>query len=150
MHNPALAEVNPISWPFLETAWDVNETAESPTGGPGGGTSLLARVAIIWASDCSIRWRSKVSLADYCVYLRVRLCVCGVCVWVGHPARPHAAPTHGAGAAHSRPATHLATGVRSDIDMSLVWLTRVTDTPRTVRLRNLSRLHFSACPALSF
>lgn len=57
--------------------------------------SLAAIPAIISSSDCSIRWRSKVSLADYCVYLRdvrvwwwMRVCACVRAV-VGHPARGH-------------------------------------------------------------
>lgn len=62
--------------------------------------SLDAVAAITSPSDYSIRWRSKVSLVDYCVYLRVA-CVgaARVCERDGPPsARPHAAPTHVAGA----------------------------------------------------
>lgn len=102
-------------WPSLGKPVSGPRLAE-PTRGVGRCTrtqrvSLAATPAIIFSSDCSIRWRSKVSLVDYCVYLRVAwLCLCGgaVCVRAsgsGPPsARPHASPTHVAGAPHSRPA----------------------------------------------
>lgn len=52
--------------------------------------------------SCSIRWRSKVSLVDYCVYLRVWWCA-RVCERGPPSARPHAAPTHVAAAPHRGP-----------------------------------------------